>query len=60
MDIVDDLRVHFDYLSWTVLLQTRHRYARQVDIANKVQTSNQFRESAVPADAEHRPPFDRS
>ncbi|MCV3735288.1 hypothetical protein OCK02_03650 (plasmid) [Rhizobium sp. TRM96647] len=28
MDIVDDLRVHLDHLSRTVLLQVRERYIR--------------------------------
>ncbi|MBB3975644.1 hypothetical protein GGQ64_000831 [Rhizobium azooxidifex] len=59
MDIVDDLRVHLDYLSRTVLLQVRERYVRQDEGADKVQTGNQVREAYVSAASRRRIPFVR-
>lgn len=59
MDIVDDLRVHLDYLSRTVLLQVRERYVRQDEVADTAQTDNRVRETDVSAGSRRRIPFVR-
>jgi len=59
MDIVDDLRVHLDYLSRTVLLQVREKYVRQDDDGNRAQTDNQARETDASAGSLRRIRFVR-